>query len=721
MLYITAPWVGTQNDGSEDSHPDMDRRHRYRAATSPSAAASSSTLNQYRTQPAYPSSLFPGQRPPQTVHRSDIFFSSGMNRDRFDHLYSAHNGVPNAAAQFYPSHQQQFYGNQQVPTSTTPSPPVPLPPKPPALQQEGRQDARHGPLHPAMYRSFTSPPPIPPKPSLLFEPEAAAIPTSAYLGAYSAPPTMTMTTSPASTSPPLPPPPPVPSVIPAVEETPGEDSGDDLAVALALSKDESMREEERLKELAQQEDEEFERALAASMLTATSGRDYFDSQPGAGPSSWNPPDTKSSPTFAIAGLFAEAGPSVSSSSPPTTESASKDTPDGSLQQSNSLDEEVEHEAQATAPIAPTATATPPAPRKRLSIDTSPPIEAGPSNDNDPLPEYSPASTDRTPTTTETFSSEDRPSEPDTPNSVPNDDNEDDGNDGLSYLIMDGRDTPTATIPPTGTAAAGPSQESSPKPELSPISASFATLSYDDSYIDEDEALARKLTEEEETAFRESQRNLRESNDGGLSRNISAASATGTSQDGDLPTYHDAISIASTDDMSRFSMILPEVRVDSASTPVTNGRQGGVSRNFSKNSGTSVASEPLPNGSTASPAPFPRDEPLAVTLQPDEPQRIIGRTSSLSALPSASTVNDDGDDLPLTPDDDLPMASNPRTYRLSTVAPNGANAPGESGESSSGANPWGMLNANYFVDAELLHGVCESECFKGLPYILIDWT
>lgn len=673
-------------------------------------------MNQYRGQAAYPASLFPGQRPPQTVHRSDIFFSPGMNYSRYDPLYPTYptnNIVSNTAAQLYPPHQQQFYGGRQLATSSSPPPPVPVPPKPAALQQEARQEHQHGPLHPTLYRSFTSPPPVPPKPSLLFEPEHAAIPTSAYLGTH--PTHVTTTTTPISS------PPPPPPLAPSAAETPRteaqeEDDGDDLAVALALSKDESAREEERLKELARQEEEELARALAASMTTARGEYDYYDTQPEAGPSNRASSITHSSPFAGSAtDLLTEAESSTPSSPPSTSEDISKDASDSSSQQQKSPNEELKpdkqlSQAQETNSITETANTASPAAIENLSIDVNVPAEVDQSNSGDQLPAYSPETTDLTPTTT-TFSPLDHPSEFHTPNTTPGDNNDDYDGEGLPYLRED-NDTPTSAIPHPAPPLAGPPKESN-KPELSPISASLATLNYDDSYIDEDEALARRLAEEEEAAYRQSQRNSRDSNEEDLPRTTSVTSTTVANADGDLPTYSDAVSIASANETSLGSATIPELRVDVVSPASLLSEEGGeLSRNSSKKSGVSVASEPMPSASSFSPVPFPLDAPKAVTLQPNEPQRVIGRTSSMSALPTTSHIHDD-DDLPPPPDDDisddLPAAtsSNSRAVLLSAST---AAATNNSVESSSGPSSLGVLNANHFVDAELLYGVCKYRSF-----------
>lgn len=555
-----------------------------------------------------------------------------------------------------------------------------------------------------MYRSFTSPPPVPPKPSLLFEPETAAIPTSAYLDSSSSPPPATTTSS---ASPPIPP--SLVSGAPVIEtsntETREEDDGDELAVALALSKDESMREEERLQELARLEEEELERALAASMLTSRVGYDLYESQPGAGPSNWASLPTQSPHSASVANTPTEVGPSASSSS--TSNVKSDDTlPDpsakvGSPDQKPKLDERLS-QAAGTEPTMETANAPSPRTTKRLTVDTNTPVEPSQPNNDEELPRYSPTAADRTPTAT-AFLPEKTHSVPNTPPAASNNDGDLDDYDGdeLPYLRGPGRDTPTNAA---SSVSAGPSSGPNKRSTMSPISASFIDLSYDDSYIDEDEALARRLAEEEEeeAAYREAQEN--ENSEGGPSRNASAASTSATNACSDLPTYDAAVSISSVDGPSQASTAAPEVRVDTVPSPsAPNGKGSDLARNPSLNS---VASDPMPNTSSSVVA-FPSDGPQAITLQVDEPQRVIGRTSSMSAVPTSSRSPEVDDDLPppLADDEGLSsthMSSNPKAVLLTASTTTIANNPID----GPGPTSLGMLNANHFVDAELLHGVCE---------------
>lgn len=599
----------------------------------------------------------------------------------------SNNAASNAAAQFYPQHQYQYYGTQQAPLSPPPAPPT----KPPALQQEMNREPQHAPLHPALYRSFTSPPPLPPKPSLIFESEPAAIPTSAYLGGHSPTPATTSTAYV-----PLPPPvPPLPAELSSATETSEEESGDDLAVALALSKDESVREEERMRELVQQEDEELQRALAASM-SVTRG-DYFESQPEAGPSH----RVSGTPAFPIPddGLFtATELPAPSSSSVSVYQNPAQENNAGSPQQPKVANEEQRLDARLS--------------HEDERVTTTPRVMESPSVDpgvlvleEDVPPGYSPPprAPDRTPTPAASPRMVNQP-EPDNPNTLSNgndsdSDDDDDYDEGLPYLRGKSRDTPPDSGLPTDLTTLA----SSNLPELTPIAASFGVLRYDDSYIDEDEALARRLAEEEEAAYQETQRNGRNSSEDNISRNTSVASVVAPPAESGLPTYTDAVSVGNSDAIPMMSARVPEVKVD---TPTEN---GDLTRNLSINSSASVASEPAPPIASSSKFPFPGDGPQAVTtLHPGEPQRVIGRTSSMSALPSVDRLRND---LPPFPAEDSPITSNPNISQ-----PSSATLKSKGTEEGSGSSSLGMLNATHFVDAELLFGVCKFITFLKVIHV-----
>lgn len=578
-------------------------------------------------------------------------------------------------------------------------------------------------MHPAMYRSFTSPPPVPPKPSLLFEPEPGpAIPTSAYLGnsrattantpetagtTSSGSPSVSTLPSRATTA-------DQPTAGPSTGGQPqqGEDGGDgdDLAVAMALSRDESMREEERMQELVRLEEEEFERALAASMLTADRGYDFYETQPEAGPSNWASSVTQKSPSAAPPDVSPEPGPSTSSaSSSSSSEASAKDAeaPSSQAPQSTEKSQSGDNVSQAPKEAQPAdGTTRVPSPQstRRYSLDTaSPHSGTSPSNHEEALPIYSPQDTEQTPTASSLPPTVNQP-EPAVPQTeTPKEDNDGDyDGDELPYL-RGTRESLSVSIPDSK-----PSTDVQGKSVLSPVSSSFIDLSYDDSYIDEDEAFARRLAEEEETAQGEEETTHQEngqssqaSAESHLSRNSSTASASTHPRPdtpSDLPTYNEVISVNSAP-VSRKSTFLPEVRVDSPTTPVQN-EKAELARNISLNS---AASDPISGTSSQPDVPFSSAGPSAVTLPSDGPHRIIGRVSSMSALlPSRPPPEDD---LPLTPVDDLATNKNhlslkPRSGHLVATSNKGAS----NNDAPPGPTSAGVLNANHFVDSELLHGV-----------------
>jgi hypothetical protein len=291
--------------------------------------------------------------------------------------------------------------------------------------------------------------------------------------------------------------------------------------------------------------------------------------------------------------------------------------------------------------------------------------------------------------------------------TPKEDEDDYNGDELPYL-RGTREKLAVSIPVNGTSAAS-------KRRLSPVSASFIDLSYDDSYIDEDEALARKLAEEEEAeaALRESQQSQASQapSESNISRNTSVSSTTGLATRSELPTYNDAVSTTSASRRSTFvsevgsagppsrrSTLVPEARVV---TPTRNERAN-VVRNHSVNS---VASEPVQSTSSQPDVHLPSDSPKAVALQHDEPQRVIGRVSSMSALPSPGRLDDEP---PQLSDDELATPTNHMSLNPKAVHLTAAN----SNDVPSGPSSVGVLNANHFVDAELLHGVCMSLPFHA---------
>jgi hypothetical protein len=619
-----------------------------------------------------------------TIHRPDIYFSSSMdysdNQSRPGNDYLSSN-----AAQLYPPHQQQYHAQLRPSTSASPVPP----PKPPGLQQAVRRDSRGEPLHPAYYRSFVSSPPLPPKPDLLFE--TPAIPTSAYLGNTSSASLPSTPTPPVWSSVPS----GLPSGTPTAEASPypdaadaredSDDEADELAMALALSKDESMREAERLQNLARQEEEELERALAASMQITRGGYDQYWPQSNAGPSNY-----ASSSSFS--GPSASGSPSASASKGTPEESSSvpvfvtRSTDRETATKEEPLSKIEEAEALVETPINTTAA-------QSLSIDVNEHPE--PPQSDDSFPQHSP---DRTPTAF-SFPSNKPYAEPTTSSS-----NEEkcgkDENDDLSKRT--GRDTPT-------NAASSSVTSSSPKPN-SAAGKSFIDLSYDeydDSYIDEDAALARRLAEEERRGAT-NQAAQQGNENGAIPINTSAetTNATPATPAGGLPSYDAVVSTSNIEKPSQ--AIVPELRIDASPSASIN---SDLSRNSSLKSG---ASDTLSNVlETSAPIRFRSGGSQATTLQVDQPQRVIGRTSSMSALPVVTHPHEASSYSPLRTDDDIPSpstSSNPQAIinTSSAAVTNGTNSPDIPATS-------GMLNAYHFVDAELLHGVCMSYLSSSSPY------
>lgn len=598
--------------------------------------------------------------------------------DEFYHSRSGNDYFSSNTAQLYPPHQQQYHALHH-PRSPSPAPP----PKPPGLQQPVRRDSQGEPLHPAYYRSFVSSPPVPPKPDLLFE--TPAIPTSTYLGnASSASLPSTSTTQVWPPTPPSLPPgmhaaqaPPNPA---ADTREDSDDEGDELAMALALSKDESMREAERLQELAKQEEEEMERALAASMQISRGRRDQYWSQPDAGPSNY--PSSSSSPGPNISGPSSIATLKDASEESSSVSHVPKRPPDRAFtSKKEPLSQTEEDEVPVETPVNTTVILA----TQCLSIDVNGHSE--PLQSDNSLPKYSP---NRTPTAlapppnnTHAEPIVSSPSEETT---------KDDEHDCLPYLWRTGGDTPTNAIP-----SSVRSLPSNSDGATGTNFTSFMDFSYDDAYIDEDEALARRLAEEERREVaNEAVLPVNGNGNAAIPLNTSAQTASVIPL-GDLPSYDAAVSTSSTD--KPLQTVVPELRVDASPSVSLN---DGLSRNSSLNSGTSDALSNVLETSAA--IRFPSGGPRVTTLQVDEPQRVIGRTSSMSALPVITRPHEVSSDSPSRTDDDIPSPS--ASFNLEDVTDTAsanvvnANSPPDAPASL------GMLNASHFIDAELLHGVCE---------------
>ena len=672
------PRATLQGENNRERHL-IDHRRPHRTATSPFPSTVSSQVNPYLGQAAYPPpQLYSGQRNPQTTPIPTTYFPQNK---KYTYSDPTDEPIP-GPSQLYPAHEQQFYSasyyghcDVQMPT---PEPFVPVPPKPLALQ-ETRRNGGH-----TLSRSMTSPP-VPPMPVLLSksEPRPVVIPTGAYPGS-SWPGIMT------STADEIPRPPGAVATDPPVAEESAdqqlqeeEDGGDELAVAMALSKDESEREEERMQELVRLEEEELERALAASILTANGSYDDFESQLHP-----DPPDLASSGTGSnfsaiLPDVHLEAGPSVTSSS---LEAPAKDT-SSRAQETDELDHEdgafQVHEG--TKPTPETVKTSPHQTTQRCSLDA--PSCPRTLSDDDQVEIYPPAAVGSTSAA---------PSFPPTVQPRPvigTNDGDDSDDDGLPYL-KGAREGLSVSTPL-------PERES----RLSPVSASFIDLSYDDSYIDEDEAFARRLTEEEEKSFgrllggetavlRQIEHlDGQEPLDCNLSRNSSATSASTrlrTETPNNLPPYKDNPGSA-----LRGSSFLPSVTVDSPASP----EKAELVQN------SSTAGNPVARASSQLAVPFPSNSLSVVTLPPDGPQRARG--SSLSALIPGRTPTEN--ELPPSPVDDLATPTNHLSLDLRAGYPPITSMKGINSLSN---NPScaGVFNPNLFIDTELFLGVCSSLSF-----------
>jgi len=653
----------------------------------------SSRVNPYLGQTPYPPpQLYPGQRNPQTTPMSNTYFPQNKKYTRSDPLYSTDEPIP-GPSQLYPAHEQQLYSvsyyNHREVQMPTPEPFVPVPPKPPALQ-ETRRNGGHALLHPTLYRSMTSSP-VPPKPVLRSGSEArpVVISTGAYPGS-SWPGIMT------STADEIPRPPGAVATDPPVAEESAdqqlqeeEDGGDDLAFAMALSKDESEREEERMQELVRLEEEELERALAASMLTANGSYDDFESRLHA-----DTPDLASSATgsnlFAIPpDVHLEAGPSVTSSS--SLETPAKDTT-SQAQETDKLDHEDStfqvHEG--TKPTPEIVKTSPHQTTKRCSLD-APSCPRTLSNDDEV--EICPPAAVGSASAAPSFPSMIQPK------SVIGTNDSDDSDDGLPYL-KGARESLSVSIP----LLTEPERES----RLGPMSTSFIDLSYDDSYIDEDEAFTGRLVEEEkssrkllggETAVpRQSDHlNSQEPFECNLSRNSSATSASTRPHPetpNNLPTYSDVMS-DNPGPALRGSTFLPSVTVDSPTSP----EKAELVQN------SSATGNPIARASSQLVVPFSSNGLSAVALPPNGPQRV--RVSSLSALIPGRTSTEN--ELPLSPVDDLATPINHLSLDSRAGYPPTTSMKGI-GSWSNNPSCAGVFNPNLFIDAELFLGVCSSLSF-----------
>ncbi|KAF8076550.1 hypothetical protein FPV67DRAFT_421735 [Lyophyllum atratum] len=211
----TTSWGYPQNNTDVDS-----RRHMYRASTSPAAG-----------YPTHPIALMPGQVP-QAIDRPNLYFTNATRMPIANDVRNMYNATPPPAVPLYPAHiTSHFQPPSSVPASLLPPPRPPLPPS--------FSDNHSSTL---LHRSFTSPPPVPPKPF-----SAPPIPPQRDNG-----PSHLAISLPGATL-------PVPSL-----DSPTDEG--DIAMALAISESVAKEEQKAQQYLASQEEEDLARALEASML-----------------------------------------------------------------------------------------------------------------------------------------------------------------------------------------------------------------------------------------------------------------------------------------------------------------------------------------------------------------------------------------------------------------------------------------------------------------------
>lgn len=210
---------------------------------------------------------------PQTVHRPDLFFVDNLD----SHTPNARQSMasqqrPNAAHasfqshQLYPYHQQAFYHYSPPTVSPPQNVYANYPPPPPTYQYNSALDS-NGQLPPTLPPKPIVYPDINPPPSLDYHPpkRPVAIPSA------------------------LPPPPPEEEEF---VRTPDTEDSNELAMALALSQSESIAQQKLEEQLRNQEEEDLARALAESMLSTGSAIDstansYFPPYGSKGASSSN--------------------------------------------------------------------------------------------------------------------------------------------------------------------------------------------------------------------------------------------------------------------------------------------------------------------------------------------------------------------------------------------------------------------------------------------------
>ncbi|KAG6833906.1 hypothetical protein H0H87_007917 [Tephrocybe sp. NHM501043] len=211
----------TSRNNYHSNGDDIHRHNRYRSSTAPAAAF-----------PVHPTALMPGQNPQPTA-RSNIPYTDASRRMSIaNDIRNAHN-IPRAPPPLplYPPQLAAEFQPRPPPPIPAATPPPPRPPFPPSLSNSVH-------LRPTV---AITPPPIPPKPfATPFQAQGDGRPQAN-----------------ASTIP--------RALLPGGQPIPENDDSD-MAMAMALSASVSNDEQTLRQKLVTQEEEDFAKALEASML-----------------------------------------------------------------------------------------------------------------------------------------------------------------------------------------------------------------------------------------------------------------------------------------------------------------------------------------------------------------------------------------------------------------------------------------------------------------------
>ena len=592
-----------------------------------------------------PHVLDPGHGP-QTVHRSDLLFMNSnphMNYTRRPD--PRQNPAPSPiSTQLYPYHQQAFYQN------------VSPPPPPPSSTRPIPYPAYSYPQNPPYYdhrQRATSvparppppviPPPLPPKPIVY----PALGPARDGPAPYTAP---------------LRPPPPLPLEKPIQGPPPlpsPEDDSNELAMALALSQSESVQREMLEEQLRRKEEEDLAKALAESVLSSRGDlqsssashlagtNDEALSTEGRLNSSTSRGRAQSAPehSFSIASSSTEFSHVTDSG---YAESVDHDRPNASRASQVSREANSLYSQRIQEEVEPVA---------RSSLDTEPPDKASEHISSRPLSISSASSLPYT-----------RPS----PQSNAFD-SEEIGNKARA------EDNEEYTFQATSPAVAAADLESD-DPEIT----EETILAFDD------EAYARQLAAEEEELARQEQEQYRSEEKRKL-----AESYDKYDKEPSLPAYSSVGASSQspekiTSDLSAFQTFST---APLSSRPIqypTAGRD-----RYSDNQTSTSTSPIIPPSLSVMPVVYP-------SLGQHTESDARSEASHHSSIQSSSSPANNHADPPHTGGQTLNRLSN-------SSPPIGSSSPVSSRRRISGQGAQspsqGMLNANHFIDRELLMGVC----------------